>query len=101
MRVDHSKDGALCKDCNALCWAAAVLCPTGVEYFGKRAQKEAFLSCWRCVSSTYDEWHREGVENNTCVVVKGSYEPLVDSRQLGEAGKQHTRGLRRLLQRMA
>jgi len=31
MRVDHSKDGALCTDCNALCWAAAVVCPSCPE----------------------------------------------------------------------
>jgi len=101
MRVDHSRDGALCKDCNAFCWAAAIVCPTCLEYFGKRAQEEAPLSCWRCVSCTYDEWHREEIGNNTFVVVQGSHEPLVVSRLCGEAGKQLVRGLRRLLQRVA
>jgi len=101
MRVDHSRDDALCRDCNALCWAAAVVRPTCLKYFGKRAQEEAPLSCWRCVSSTYVEWHREEVGNNTLVVVKGSHEPLVVSRLCGEAGKQLVRGFRRLLQRVA
>ena len=101
MRVDHSKDGALCKDCNALCWAAAVFCPTCLEYFGKRVQEKAPLSCWRCVPGTYDECHTEEVGNNTLVVVKGSHEPLVVSRLCEEAGKQLVRRLRELLQRVA
>jgi len=77
------------------------VCPTFLEYFGKRAQEEAPLSCWRFVSTTYDEWHREEVGSNTVVVEKGSHEPLVVSRLCGEAGTQLVRGLRGLLQRVA